>query len=139
MEEQRQNVHDLLSGFYTLLWAQLDGLFDEHRWVRAPLKEGAKTRTPEDILEGLSELEGNGLTLPTSINQLKVEVTVTKQLVAKWKDLPDGLKQQPADRGSPRELPEEVSNLHRAIQDKRALFEERAVAFASLLVASTEN
>ena len=50
MNERTENLYDLLSGFYILLWAQLDSLSDEHRWARAPYDEPEAPRTPAHIL-----------------------------------------------------------------------------------------
>ena len=129
MDEQMENLYDLLSGFYTLLWAQLDSLFDEHRWARAPYDEPAAPRTPEHILGELSKLKREGITLPMSMEQFKGEADRTQKLVADWKCLQGWLKQEPSDRA----LANEVTDLRREIQDRSALFEERALAFASLL------
>lgn len=129
MEEQIDNLYDLLSGFYILLWAQLDSLFDEHRWVRRPPDEHATPRTPKDILGELSKLKREVITLPMSMEQLKGEADRTQKLVDEWMTLQVALKKDPKNKGSLNQK----NNLHRAIQDMRALFQERALAFASLL------
>ncbi len=64
-----------------------------------------------------------------SMEQLKGEADRTQKLVDEWMTLQVALKKDPKNKGSLNQK----NNLHRAIQDMRALFQERALAFASLL------
>ena len=131
MDEQMKNLYDLLSGFYTLLWAQLDSLFDEHRWLRVPPDETQVARTPEVVLKELSALQQKGLPLPVSLAQMRSETESIKKLVVNWRDLQGQLKQKPKNK----DLLDQKNELHRKIQDMRALFEDRALAFASLIAS----
>lgn len=132
-ELTRDDLYGLLGGFYSLLWGQLDSLFDEHRWARGISGDAESTRTPEVILQELIELQGDSL--PLSLDKMANDNSEVKGFVSTWKQLQGKLQQDRANE----ELRNQINSLHKSIQESIALFEERALTFVSLMAPTDQN
>lgn len=103
----------LISEFYIALWAQLDSLSDERRWVRAVGPQHGLERVDSTLKQLWAAPQPSAL--PVSVRQLETDRARALEFLDEWH------KAGPQDR----------NKLRARLEELRGYFEQQGVAFGA--------